>query len=562
MAGLRPVRNGMTWMREQIAGQSSLPDDEAEFGSRLLGSAEEGQHSRRLRTRLLIVGFVALADLIGVAVFWLIVVVAVPEPNVFTQAPAWLTFGVVPAYLVFALVVGSIWAKRGLVSAVDWSIVGRPPTTADQRNTFRAPWQLARIHLLLWGLGAVLLGTLYGLADPHFIPKVLFSIILIGIVTSTNCYLMVEFAIRPAAAQAIAAGHPPGWLATGVMGRIMMVWILGSGIPVLGIVLSSAVSLRLHLETRHQFVIGQLILATVVLVIGCSLMWLVAWLTATPVRVVRTALHRVEEGDLDTDLVVFDGTEIGELQHGFNSMVEGLRERERVRDLFGRHVGQQVAADAEQQRIELGGAERHVAVLFVDLEGSTTLTATHPPMEVVDLLNRFFAVIVDEVYRQNGSVNKFVGDAILAVFGAPTPLKSCEGNALAAARAISRRLRKEVPECTAGLGVAAGTVVAGNIGARERFEYTVIGDPVNEAARLSDLAKQTPGRLLASETTVNAASDSQRRHWQLGDEVMLRGRPTPTRLAAPVVPGERSGSTTAMNLLGRRLVRYIGGPKR
>jgi len=242
----------MTRVLELITGQPSRLPEEAEFGSRLLGSADEGEHSRRLRTRLLMVVFVALADVIGVAVFWLIVVVAVPEPNVFIHAPAWLTFGVAPAYLAFAMVVGSIWVKRSLVAAVDWSVVGRPPTSADQRNTFRAPWHLARIHLLLWGFGAVLLGTLYGLADPNFVPKVSFSIVLIGIVAATNCYLVTEFAIRPAAAQAIATGHQPGWLATGVMGRIMTVRILGSGIPVLGIVLSSAVSLRLQLETRHQ----------------------------------------------------------------------------------------------------------------------------------------------------------------------------------------------------------------------------------------------------------------------------------------------------------------------
>nr|MCH9733535.1 adenylate/guanylate cyclase domain-containing protein [Actinomycetes bacterium] len=463
MASGTSIRHRMTRMLGRITGQGRRPPETPEFGSRLLGSAVEGQ--RRLQILAGFFLFVVLVDLIGIAVVWLIVAVAVPEPDIYTEAPAWLTFGVAPAYPAVALIIGSIWGRRQLVGALGWSIVRRPPTRADQRNTLRAPWHLARIHLLLWGIGAVLLSTLYGFADPHFIPKFLFGIGFIGVVAATNCYLVSEFALRPAAAQAIAAGHSPGWLAAGVKGRIMTVWILGSGIPVLGIVFFGILSLRSHVETHHQFVVGQLILSTVVLVIGFTLMWIVTSLTATPVRVVRTALHRVEEGDLDTDLVVFDGTEIGELQHGFNSMVEGLRERERVRDLFGRHVGQQVAADAEQQRIELGGAERHVAVLFVDVEGSTGLTATHPPMELVDLLNRFFAVIVDEVYRQNGSVNKFVGDAILAVFGAPTPLKHCENNALAAARAISHRLREEVPEFTAGVGVTAGTAVAGNIGA-------------------------------------------------------------------------------------------------
>src|ERR1700756_2075332 len=115
-------------------------------------------------------------------------------------------------------------------------------------------------------------------------------------------------------------------------------------------------------------------------------MLIVSWLTATPVRVVRAALKRVEDGDFNSNLVVFDGTELGELQRGFNAMVNGLRERERIRDLFGRHVGREVAALAEQETLELGGEERYVAVLFVDIIGSTPLVSGKPPTEVVALL--------------------------------------------------------------------------------------------------------------------------------------------------------------------------------
>ena len=263
-------------------------------------------------------------------------------------------------------------------------------------------------------------------------------------------------------------------------------------------------------------------------------MWILSWLTATPVRVVRAALNRVEQGDLDTNLVVFDGTELGELQRGFNSMVDGLRERERVRDLFGRHVGREVAAAAERDRPKLGGEERHVAVIFVDIIGSTQLVTSRRATEVVDLLNRFFAVIVEEVDRHHGFVNKFEGDAALAVFGAPNHLDNPESEALAAGRAITRRIREEVPECEAGIGVAAGQAVAGNVGANERFEYTVIGEPVNEAARLCELAKDAPAHLLASSDAVSTATEEERAQWTLGDTVTLRGHDEPTRLALPV----------------------------
>jgi adenylate cyclase len=157
-----------------------------------------------------------------------------------------------------------------------------------------------------------------------------------------------------------------------------------------------------------------------------------------------------------------------------------------------------------------------------------------PAVEVVDLLNRFFAVIVEEVDRHHGLVNKFEGDAALAVFGAPVTLDHPEDEALSAARAVADRLRDEVPECPAGIGVASGQVVAGNVGAKERFEYTVIGEPVNEAARLCELAKETESQLVASSDTVANATESERAHWTFGDTVTLRGHDEPTRLALPV----------------------------
>jgi adenylate cyclase len=120
-------------------------------------------------------------------------------------------------------------------------------------------------------------------------------------------------------------------------------------------------------------------------------------------------------------------------------------------------------------------------VIFVDIIGSTQLVTSRPAVEVVELLNRFFAVVVDEVDRHHGLVNKFEGDAVLAVFGVPVALENAEGEALAAARAMAERLRAEVPECDAGIGVAAARWWRATSGP-ERFEYTVIGEPVNEAA--------------------------------------------------------------------------------
>src|SRR5213079_4854 len=145
-----------------------------------------------------------------------------------------------------------------------------------------------------------------------------------------------------------------------------------------------------------------------------------------------------------------DRSEIGLLQAGVNRMVAGLREHERLRDLFGRHVGEDVARQALERGVELGGEVRDAAVLFVDLVGSTALAAERPPEEVLALLNRFFGVVVSVVQAHGGWVNKFEGDAALCVFGAPLDIDDPAGCALRAARAMRDRLAAELPALPAG----------------------------------------------------------------------------------------------------------------
>lgn len=518
---------------ERVTQQSGRLPDTPAYGSWLLGKVSESQSRRRVRIQLILTVFILGANVIGIGVAALLLTVAFPKPSVFSAEYLWITFAVTPAYCVVALGLGTYLITRRTIGVLRWSIEERQPTPGDERATFTAPFWLALGVLVLWVIGTALLTTLYGLANSTFIPIVGFCVSVCGILVSTACYLFTEFALRPVAAQALEAGGPPRRLAPGIMGRTLTVWLLGSGVPMLGIMVTALLGgVLLDNLSKTQLAVAILVISTAAVIFGFVLMWILAWLTATPVRMVRAALKRVEEGDLRGDLVVFDGTELGELQRGFNAMVDGLRERERVRDLFGRHVGREVAAAAERDMPQLGGEERHVAVVFVDVIGSTQLVTSRPAAEVVQLLNRFFAVIVEEVDRHHGLVNKFEGDAVLAVFGAPNHLDRPEDQALSAARAIARRLDSEVPEIKAGIGVTAGNAVAGNVGAKERFEYTVIGEPVNEAARLCALAKNEPHRLLASSETVNASSDGERAHWSLGHTVTLRGHDHPTQLAS------------------------------
>lgn len=518
---------------ERLTRQSGRPNTPA-YGSWILGHVSESQSRRQLRVKLIIDLYNLQANLTGIGVTTLILSFAFPNPNIYRDAPRWLTFGVVPAYAVLALTFGTFWiSSRVIAVSTRWAIEEREPTSADARNILLAPFRVSVVHIALWGLGAVVLATLYGMSNRLFIPITLVTGTISGVLVSTNAYLFTEFALRPFAAQALEAEGTSRRFAPGIMGRTMTVWALGSGAPLAGIACLALFALLVQDLTETQLGVAVLIVSVSTLVFGFLVMWIMSWLTATPVRVVRAALRRVEKGDLHGDLVVFDGTELGELQRGFNAMVKGLRERERIRDLFGRHVGREVAAAAERERPKLGGEERHVAVIFIDLVGSTQLVRRLPPVDVVHLLNRFFTIVVDEVDRNRGLVNKFEGDAALAIFGAPIYLDCPEDAALAAARRICERLVTEMPECRAGIGAAAGQVVAGNVGANERFEYTVIGGPVHEAARLCELAKSHPGRLLTNSTTLHNASENECRRWVLAETVTLRSHDEPIQLAHP-----------------------------
>ena len=279
-------------------------------------------------------------------------------------------------------------------------------------------------------------------------------------------------------------------------------------------------------------VIPVVVLTTVSVALSLRALILVSRSISDPLNDVVEAMAEVEHGHIGKTVDVYEQSEIGRLQHGFNRMVAGLTERDRLRDLFGRHVGPDVARLAVEADESLSGEVRDVAVLFIDLAGSTQLPASRTPQEVADVLNDFFRIVVAAVDAHGGLINKFQGDAALAVFGAPIIADGAAASALSTARMLAANLRT-LPVVDFGIGVSAGAVFAGNIGAENRYEYTVIGDPVNEAARLADIAKSTPGRTVASSAAIDRATEDERENWAKDGAVVLRGRSEPTRISVP-----------------------------
>ncbi len=504
----------------------------APLGSAILGEPAEPIRRQRIRIQTLLTFSLIGTHLVGALIVAALINVVIPGPSVLTSDFLVITAILAPVYVVSAVVVGSVLGTRATLRRLRWALENRPPTPQEQRIALRMPWRTTLQQGALWFIGLILFTVGFGVIDPQTIPKVALTITLAGVTVCGFAYMFTDFALRPIAARALEVGTPRRPRLAGTTGRVMLAWALGSAVPVVGLLFIAVFSF-IRPVTSTRLAITILAIGGLGLLTGSLLMFLTIRSTIAPIESVRAGMQRIASGDFDTAVVVYDGTELGQLQTGFNRMAEGLREREKLRDAFGRHVGREVAAAALANPGVLGGEERDVAVLFVDIVGSTALAASRPPTEVVALLNRFFAVVVEEVHAAEGFVNKFEGDAALAIFGAPVALDNAAGSALGAARRMARRLAEEVPECRAGIGVTAGRAVAGNIGAQERFEYTVIGDPVNEAARLSDLAKTVPGYVAASARTVQLAPEDERARWELGEEITLRGRSEPTRLAIP-----------------------------
>lgn len=413
-----------------------------------------------------------------------------------------------------AMMLGAIplnaWFLR---RAVSWVREGRPPTDRQRKLLFSLPTVETLTALVSWFGAAVLFGLLNRDAQ-----RVGAGIVLAGVVTCTLLYLVLEGHFRPVYALALADADLPADRRD-VMPRLMLAWLLGSGVPLVAIGLSPVISPEPLDSTRLAW------LTVLAAVAGGAVMSAAAVSVARPLNRVREALRRIEQGDLDTHVPVDDLGELGRLAEGVNDMVAGMREREQLRDLFGRQVGQaglaDLAASADGEPT-LQGERRDVTVLFVDLRGYTRYAERHSPEEVVAMLNRFFRVVVAVVNREGGWVNKFEGDAALCIFGAPQHMDDHAARALRAAVALPVELAQSGTLLGAGIGVATGEVIAGFVGTPERFEYTVIGDVVNLAARLCDRAKEDRAGAYADASTFESAGRPD--GWEPGGRLAIRGR--------------------------------------
>ena len=258
-----------------------------------------------------------------------------------------------------------------------------------------------------------------------------------------------------------------------------------------------------------------------------------------PLGVLSRAMTRVADGDLEVKVPVTSNDEVGELTARFNAMIAGLREREQLRETFGRYVDESVAATILRRQASGGGQGARsgetgeATILFSDIAGFTTIAEYLSPAELVGALNDYLETVLAPIRDHGGVVHTFIGDGLFASFNMPL---ACEGHATAAVRAAidiqravgSRTFGGQGVALATRIGISTGPVIGGDIGAGKRMNFTLLGDTVNLAARLEELNKQYGTRILVSQSTRDACGEKFPFH-SLGS-VAVRGRSEPVAI--------------------------------
>lgn len=219
----------------------------------------------------------------------------------------------------------------------------------------------------------------------------------------------------------------------------------------------------------------------------------------SPIEKLASLIHLVSKGvfNINARQQVHSNDEVGDLAVAFDHMTEGLKERDKVKSLFSKFHGVSIAEDIINKDIAVGGQTKEVIVFFSDIRGFTSFSEKRSPEEVVEMLNEYFAIMVRIINSHGGVVDKFIGDAIMAVWGAPrhtdkdahNAVRACLEMRKALAALNERRIRRGHTEIFIGIGLHAGTAISGTIGSDERMEYTVIGNTVNTASRIEASTK-------------------------------------------------------------------------
>ncbi len=252
-----------------------------------------------------------------------------------------------------------------------------------------------------------------------------------------------------------------------------------------------------------------ILLAFLIITIAILFIYFFARTISDPLKRLVGATQTIRGGNYDVKLENSSRDETGELTNAFNEMAAGLKEREHLKGAFGKFVNEEVAKMVMRGDLALGGESKTATVFFSDIRSFTSISEKLTPHEVVGFLNEYMTLMVEIVHKHHGVVDKFIGDAIMAIWGAPVTRPNDVENALNATLEMRAALQKfnvgrgskSKPIIRIGMGLNTGDLLAGQIGSNDRLEYTVIGDTVNLASRIEGLNKTFGTDILISENT-------------------------------------------------------------
>jgi class 3 adenylate cyclase len=459
-----------------------------------------------------------------------------------SAADFWLLVGISQAMVAIDNVI-SIKLTRRMWRPV-WAWERTPPAQRDEQLTIAAWRALATLPLeyfrrmrsypLVYAYLPFMAFATWLLELPAYsffiLSLVGTSVIACGVIVR---YFIMEIVCRPVIEE-VAKGLPRDF-EVDVPG-LPLRWRLLIAAPVINVVTALVVAgLSHHSGQGGLKALGvQWLLAVgVSLTISLELVVLTVRSLGSSLNDVNRAIEGVQAGDFTVRVPVVASDETGHLAQSFNLMVEGLGERETLREAFGAYVDPGLAERILREGADLAGEDVEVSVMFLDIRNFTSYAETAPPRDVVALLNGFWELVVPVLLRRGGHANKFIGDGLLAVFGAPDRLTDHADRAVAAALEIAAVVQEHYRgEVGVGIGVNTGRVVAGTVGGGGRIEFTVIGDTVNTAARVEAATRETGDPVLITDATRRrlrgGALDFDHR-----PPVPLKGKQVPVQLWAP-----------------------------
>ncbi len=421
--------------------------------------------------------------------------------------------------------------EKGLIryvrSRIDGHSVSQAFEKEARRKVLNLPFMAALVALINWSMASVIMSG-YNFIETFSADtfaaasfqalRVFVGVIISGVITSAIVFFVVDTQARKTWPHFFPKGDlskTPGALQMKLRTRMFIAFMLASIVPMILMAILSYNKARLMLVMNPEDVIQSLFHLTAFLLIAALAVAVILSLLVSssiigPVKGMERAMVKVRNGDLTTSAQVAANDELGVLAESFDQMIEGLRDLERIKETFGRFVTPEIAQAILEHQPVLGGENTEVSILFSDVRNYTTICEQLSPEEVISLLNDYFSYMVRAIEQHHGLVYQFVGDGIMAVFGAPVKLvdhADCSVNsALAMMDALDRfnvEIRAGLPPIRIGIGINTGPVVAGIIGTEQRMEYRVVGDSVNLAARIEALNKEFYTDVLISRSTMD-----------------------------------------------------------